>query len=190
MWAVAGVLLGLVGVTFFAGFHLGPHAHAVSSVLGGVAAVVLIALAFTGHADALLFTLLGADLAVTGGVSVVAAKGLRERELLAARPTDQVIGAVGITNETLDPDGTVRLRGEVWSATALNPPIPPNTPVHVMARSSLRLEVWMDTGDSPKVLFSMPGAGDLSTPTQPQGEIERTSHSPLRAEPNNERTSS
>jgi membrane protein implicated in regulation of membrane protease activity len=161
MWAIAGVLLGMLIVTTIAGFHFGPHAHAAATLVGAVTAVFLVTLAFTGHARPLLFVVLGADVAVTGGLAMIAAKGLSGREELMHRPTEHVVGAFATTLDTLDPDGTVRLRGEVWSATALNPPIPAGASVHVVRRAALRLEVWGDTGDDPAELFS------IEAPTKP-----------------------
>jgi membrane protein implicated in regulation of membrane protease activity len=166
MWATAGVLLGLLAVTAFAGFHFGPHTHAASTVFGVTAAVFLVILAFSGHAAPLLFTLLGADIAVTGGIAMIAAKGLSDREVLTRPPAETVVGAFATAIDTLDPNGTVRLGGEVWSATALNPPIPAGASVHVARRTSVRLEVWGDTGDDSAELFSIEpsalasGAGD------------------------------
>jgi membrane protein implicated in regulation of membrane protease activity len=154
MWAIAGVLLGLVAVSAFAGFHLGPHVHAASTLFGSLAAVFLVVLALTGHAEPLLFALLAGDVAVTGGVAVVAGKGLATRRSLPP-PTDVVAGAFGSAIDLLDPNGTVRLRGEVWSATALNPPIHPGTSIQVIRRDSVRLEVWGDTGHDPALLFSV-----------------------------------
>jgi membrane protein implicated in regulation of membrane protease activity len=155
MWAIAGLLLGLVAVTAFAGFHIGPHAHAASVVFGVTAAVYLLILAFTGHAAPLLFTLLGADVAVTGGATLAAVKGFSDRELLTREPTERIVGAFATTLDRLDPNGTVRLDGEIWSATALNPPISPGASVQVMSRSALRLEVWADTGHDPAELFKI-----------------------------------
>lgn len=189
MWAVAGVLLGLVGVTFLAGFHIGPHAHAVSSVLGALAAVSLVALALTGHAGPLLFTLLGADLAVTGGVAVVASKGFSERAILAKKPVDTVVDTLAVALDTLDPDGTVRVRGEVWSAIALNPPVPAGTTVHVMGRNSVRLEVWGDTGDTAEHLFSIGKHAEVAQPDLLSFE-NRTRDAVDVAGPNEERTPS
>jgi len=180
MWAIAGVLLGILIVTSIAGFHFGPHAHAAATVVGAVTAIFLITLAFTGHAQPLLFVLLGADVAVTGGLSMIAVKGFSNRDVLARLPSEHVVGAFATALDALDPDGTVRLNGEIWSATALNPPIEAGTSVHVVRRVSLRLEVWADTGDDPAVLFSIeaPAAGTATNPQPPadaEAGEERTS---------------
>ncbi|HWD24596.1 MAG TPA: NfeD family protein [Acidimicrobiales bacterium] len=170
MWAIAGVLLGLAAVAAVAGFHFGPHAHAASTVLGVTAATFLLVLAFTGHAEPLLFALLGADVAVTGGIATIAAKGFSDRDVLRREPTERVVGAIATAVDTLDPEGTVRLRGEIWSATALNPPITPGTIVHVVNRTSVRLDVWADTGHDPSELFTIdaPAVEDRSlTPASP-----------------------
>jgi membrane-bound ClpP family serine protease len=165
MWAVTGLLLGLAAVAAVAGFHFGPHAHAASTVFGVTAAAFLLVLAFTGHAEPLLFALLGADVAVTGGIAVIAVKGFSERDVLRSEPTERVVGAIATALDTLDPDGTVRLRGEIWSATALNPPITAGSTVQVVNRTSVRLEVWADTGHDPAHLFTIdaPALGDRSS---------------------------
>jgi membrane-bound ClpP family serine protease len=179
MWAIAGVLLGIAIVAGIAGFHFGPHAHAVATVAGAATAIVLVTLAFTGHAQPLLFVLLGADVAVTGGLSMIAVKGFSSRAELARPPTEHVAGAFATALDTLDPDGTVRLNGEIWSATALNPPIEAGSSVHVVRRVSLRLEVWADTGDDPAELFSIEapardGGRNLGLPADAEAGQERT----------------
>jgi membrane protein implicated in regulation of membrane protease activity len=191
MWAIAGVLLGLFAVTAFAGFHFGPHTHAASTLFGVAAAVFLVILALTGNAEPLLFALLGADVAVTGGIAVITAKGFSQRAVLMSAPVDTIVGAFATALDTLDPEGTVRVGGEVWSATALNPPIRAGTSVHVVGRSSLRLEVWADTGDDPAELFSIEAGSAESRPRTSSAEQENNNpDSPADAGAGDERTPS
>jgi membrane-bound ClpP family serine protease len=44
----------------------------------------------------------------------------------------------------LTPEGTVRVRGETWSAESMSGRVPMGAPVHVMEIDGLRLRVWSD----------------------------------------------
>ena len=120
MWAGVGVLLGLMVVAAVLGFHVGPHSHLAAVGLGGAAAVLLLVMAATGQAAPLLWILLGADVAISGGLGVIAWRGLKGGAALAGAGTTGVLGAEGVAVTDLHPEGIVRVRGENWSATCLN----------------------------------------------------------------------
>lgn len=145
MWIVAGALLGAALLAGLVGLHTGPHTHLVAALVGIAAAVWLAVMAFTGSPSAVLYVLLGADLSFSVGVGVGAWRGLRP----GARPElrhgpGRLEGQEGVAVSDLDPDGIVRVRGEEWSAHALNGTIPAGTPVQVIRAEGVRLEVWGD----------------------------------------------
>jgi membrane protein implicated in regulation of membrane protease activity len=142
MWAVAGVLLGIVLLVAVLGFHIGPHGHVAAGAVGAAAAVWLVVMALDGLATPLLWLLLGADLAVSGGVGVLGWNGLRaSHDAHAIQPT-RIEGESGVVESPLEPDGVVRVRGETWSATSLNGNLPAGGRVQVVAVKGVRLEVW------------------------------------------------
>lgn len=147
MWIVAGVLLGLVVVGVLAGLHAGPHAHAAAAIVGVVAAVWLVVMAFLGEAKPLLYVLLGADLTMTGLVGFGAWRALAGGSARAQGAGSQhsVEGAYGTALEPLDPEGVVRVRGEDWSAVSLNGPVAAGGRVQVISVRGVRLEVWGET---------------------------------------------
>ena len=143
MWVVVGVLLGVVLLSSLLGFHVGPHAHVFAAGLGAAVAVVLFLLAATGHSSATLWTLFGADLAVSAGVGTIGWKGLTTTRV---RPFGHgsagLVGMDGVAVTDLAPDGIVRIRGENWSSTSLNGTVRAGSPVQVVKAAGVRLSVW------------------------------------------------
>ena len=143
MWVVAGVLLGLVVLASLAGFHAGPHGHVAAGVIGVVAAGWLLAMWASGQGRPLLYLLFAADLVVSLGVATSAWRGIAA---LRARPPSgapgTLTGAEGVALSDLRPDGIVRVRGETWSATALNGQVTAGTPIQVIQADGVRLGVW------------------------------------------------
>jgi membrane-bound ClpP family serine protease len=163
MWAVAGVLLGLVVLASLVGLHSGPHAHAVAVVAGVASAVWLVVMVASGRSEPLLWLLLGLDLVVSAGVGVMAWSGLVGQGSIAHRVSGihrvgSLEGAEGVAVSDLTPHGIVRVRGEQWSVTSMNGSVPAGTPVQVLRAEGVRLEVW---GESPDGVFSdwVPGIG-------------------------------
>ena len=58
-----------------------------------------------------------------------------------------MIGQVGVTRTVLDPDGMVLVFGELWAATAEEPPIAPGQNVVVTAVNGLSVRVRRATVD-------------------------------------------
>lgn len=143
MWVVAGILLGLVVVGVLAGFHAGPHAHAVASGAGILAAVWLIVMILLGQSQPLLYVLLGADLTISSVVGFAAYKALREGAAAGEEHRRHPVeGQLGRVVEALDPAGIVRVAGEDWTAVSLNGPVPAGGRVQVVSVRGVRLEVW------------------------------------------------
>jgi membrane-bound ClpP family serine protease len=141
MWLAAGILLGVVVVASLAGFHVGPHAHAVAAAAGVLAAAWLIVMAATGRGTTLLWVLLGADVVVSAGVGVMAWSGFSKATTIAP-PARRLEGTEGIAVSDLTPEGIVRVRGEEWSAVSLNGRIAAGTRVQVISVAGVRLEIW------------------------------------------------
>lgn len=80
--------------------------------------------------------------------------GSKALQAMAMRPSQdlsRIIGAIGETRTPLDPEGSVYVKGENWSARS-TVPIPSNTRVRVLRREGL-------------VLFVEPEAQQLPNPT-------------------------
>ncbi len=84
-----------------------------------------------------------------GAVSVLLAlffgftvkKVLEARHLPVEIGQEALVGAIGVAETRLAPAGSVRVRGESWSASTSGEPIPKGAAVRVHAVNSLRLEV-------------------------------------------------
>ena len=149
MWVAVGVMLGLVVVASLLGFHFGPHGHVVGVVLGVVTAILLLVMAATGHARPLLWVLLGADVAISGGLAALAWNGLKfASRQLPGSPHTNLVGTDGVAVSDLDPSGIVRVRGENWSATSMNGPVRAGTGVQVIEVAGVRLNVWSEDANA------------------------------------------
>ncbi|MGH8989244.1 MAG: NfeD family protein [Acidimicrobiales bacterium] len=146
MWAVVGVLLGCMLIALLAGFHMGPHSHAAAAVLGLVVAVLLIIMAFSRLSAPVLWVIFGCDVALSGGVAVLAWKGLQSRHTPSMPAPNRLEGASGVAESALVPDGLVKIHGETWSATSLNGNLPAGAHVQVI-REGVRLGVWGEDVD-------------------------------------------
>ncbi len=142
MWAIAGVLLGIVLLASLIGFHTGPHSHAAAGAIGIVAAIWLLIMAFVGQSAPVLWVLFGADLAVSAGVGVAAWKGLQALHQAPTIQPTRIEGESGVAETALSPDGLVRVHGETWSATSMSGNLPAGAHVQVLRAGGVRLEVW------------------------------------------------
>jgi membrane-bound serine protease (ClpP class) len=84
----------------------------------------------------------GAGVAVVIGVTVIA---LRVRRVPPHVPS-RVIGQVGVALSDVDPQGTVRVFGEEWTATSAGP-IEAGAQVRVVGEQGLRLRVERFSGE-------------------------------------------
>jgi membrane protein implicated in regulation of membrane protease activity len=148
MWIVAGVLLGATLLAGLVGLHAGPHVHVAAAVAGLASAGWLIAMAMLGTTGSLLYVLLGADLAASAGIGVGAWRAIHPGHGRARFSPGRLEGVEGVAVSPLRPDGVVRVRGEEWSAHALNGPVEPGGRVQVIRADGVRLEVWAEQGES------------------------------------------
>jgi membrane-bound serine protease (ClpP class) len=143
--ALAVVLLlagiGFVGVELAApGFGAPGTAAAVCFVVGAMllidnrTSVVIPQPLFVGVG--------GAGIVLVAAVTVIA---LRVRRVPPHVPS-RVIGEVGIALSDVDPQGTVRVFGEEWTATSSGP-IQAGSPVLVVGEHGLKLRVEPFTGE-------------------------------------------
>ena len=73
----------------------------------------------------------------------------RMRGVKVVTGAENLVGAVGKTVEPLDPEGHIRVQGELWQARA-SEAVPAGTNVRVVAIDDLTLEV--ETAETPPVL--------------------------------------
>lgn len=157
MWIVAGVLLGLVVLAALAGFHTGPHTHVAAGLLGLVVAVWLVVMVAEGEAAPVLWALLGADVALSAGVGVMAWSALSHPAVPDVHHLASLEAAEGVAVTELAPEGIVRVRGEQWSAVSVNGAVPAGVPVQILRSSGVRLEVWAEWAGGAE----RPATGDL-----------------------------
>ena len=142
MWIITGVLLGLVGLGTFIGFHSGPHTHVLAGAIGLAAAGCLAYMVAT-RPGPVLWSLLGADLIIGTGIGVLGWKGMTHRpEDTGENRSSSLEGEHGIAVSQLAPEGIVRVRGELWSAVSINGTVPASTSVQVVRAGGVRVEVW------------------------------------------------
>src|SRR5579862_9870931 len=103
MWVVAGILLGLVVLVGLVGFHSGPHVHVGATVLGILAAVWLLVMVAEGRSTTVLWVLLGADLALSAGMGVLAFFGIRHAVAPPHSPVGRLEGAEGVALSAPNP---------------------------------------------------------------------------------------
>jgi membrane-bound ClpP family serine protease len=151
---VALVALVVVAVSVAVGVHTGPHGLIAAGTLGIAACVGLvvgvIALVPAGSRPTVAWVLLAGTALVSAGALVagaVALPGLRRRQ--PAIGTSRLWGSGGVAVTDLTPFGTVRIRGETWTAESLSGRLPAGTAIHVMEVEGLRLRVWSDEAVGP-----------------------------------------
>jgi membrane-bound ClpP family serine protease len=148
---VALVVLVVVALAIAVGVHTGPHGLVAAGTLGIAASigfvVGIIALAPTGTRTFVAWFLLAATGVISAGAVVagaVALPALRRRH--SSVGSGGLFGADGVAVTELAPEGTVRVRGETWTAESVSGRIPVGAAVHVMEVDGLRLRVWSDAG--------------------------------------------
>ena len=157
MWIITGVLLGLVGLATFIGFHSGPHTHVLAGAVGLAAAGCLAYMVAT-RPGPVLWSLLGADLIIGTGIGVLGWNGLTHRpEDMGDNRSSSLEGERDTSMSQFAPEGIVRVRGELWSAISVNGTVPASPPVQVVRAAGVRVEVWGEDAEmkSPVGLFEL-----------------------------------
>jgi membrane-bound ClpP family serine protease len=146
---VALAVLVVVALVIAAGVHTGPHGLVAAGALGIAASVGLvvgiIALAPTGTRTFIAWFLLGAAGVISVGAVMAGAVALPTlHRHHSAVDASRLFGADGVAVTELRPEGTVRVRGETWTAESMSGRLPAGAPVHVLEVDGLRLRVWSD----------------------------------------------
>jgi membrane-bound serine protease (ClpP class) len=74
----------------------------------------------------------------------IVSSALRMHTLAPISAIERLTGARGMTHTPLEPDGTVQVQGQIWSARLSSGRLDAGTPVRVLARKGLTLEVEAD----------------------------------------------
>lgn len=67
--------------------------------------------------------------------------GIRAQRAVPRSGQEGLIGAVGVARSRLDPEGTVHVQGEMWTATSVGGPIDEGQPVRVVGLDGLHVRV-------------------------------------------------
>ena len=149
MWLLAGVLVASFLLAALAGFHLGPHVHALAGLLGILAVAWLVVEALQGRSLGIVITLIVFVLLGSVGVGLLAWKGLSAPSVSAGSGRRVPIeGEYGHAVTALEPSGIVRVGGEDWSAVTLNGSVPPGGKVQVLNARGVHLEVWGEENEA------------------------------------------
>ena len=140
---IAGALMMLLAFILFLA-DLKANTHGILS-FGGVLALIL-GMAFLINTGPIG---LGVNPVVIFGAAAVTFaffvffvdRILRARRRHVLTGPDALIGAIGEAREELSPEGLVFVRGALWKAVAQGGPIPQGSPVQVVDRQGLQLEV-------------------------------------------------
>jgi membrane-bound serine protease (ClpP class) len=143
---IAGALMMLLAFILFLA-DLKANTHGILT-FGGVLSLVL-GMAFLVNTGPIG---LGVNPLVVAGAGVVTVaffvlflrKIWQARRRPAFAGSEILVGATGQAREELAPEGLVFVNGALWKAVASNGPIPVGSPVHVVGRNGLKLEVVAD----------------------------------------------
>jgi membrane-bound serine protease (ClpP class) len=143
---IAGALMMLLAFILFLA-DLKANTHGILT-FGGVLALVL-GMAYLVNTGPIG---LGVNPVVVTGAALVTLvffawfvrKIWQARRRPAFAGSEILVGATGHAREELAPEGLVFVNGALWKAIASNGPIPIGTPVQVVARQGLKLEVVAD----------------------------------------------
>ncbi|MGQ0570828.1 MAG: NfeD family protein [Armatimonadota bacterium] len=140
---VAGLLLIAFAVLLFIADIKVPG-HGVLTV-GGVIAFVFGAILLTERQAPFLQISLRLILVVAAGLAAfflfAVSAGVRAQRAPARSGSERLVGAVGIARSPLNPEGTVYVQGEMWSATAVDGPIADGQAVRVVGLDGLHVRV-------------------------------------------------
>ncbi len=110
--------------------------------IGGVAAFIIGSLILIDSEEMAipLALILGATAAGAALILIVVRLAVKAQRRPAASGSEQLIGALGTAVTALNPEGNVRVQGELWSARA-EIPVPAGSAIRVRERSGLTLVV-------------------------------------------------
>ena len=137
--------------------------------IGGIIAIALGGLILTGSSETgfqvsrwlVLGTVLSLGALILGFFGIL----FRSRNLASNYGRESLVGSPGITQDKLDPDGPVWVKGERWDATAEDPPLPDGTPILVTGTRGFHLFVKRDPASIPLLTAGGPTEGQEGTLT-------------------------
>jgi membrane-bound serine protease (ClpP class) len=140
---VAGVILiGFSLILFIADIKVPSHGVLTA---GGIASFVIGSLLLTERQAPFLrisLTLIVTMAALTAGFFAFAVgAGLRAQRRKVTTGREGLVGAVGVARSQLNPEGTVFVQGEIWTAESVDGVIPAGSRVRVTQVEGLRLRV-------------------------------------------------
>ena len=148
--SVGGILLMIIGGALLIVEAKTDIGFAGAAGAGGVACFVLGGIFFLPPSQWLIPTqAMWLFQGVAAGVALIFAslfgyaivKAAEARKLTSEFAPEHIIGAPGVAETLLDPEGRVRALGETWTAKALDPPIKPGEPIEVVRLEGIRLIV-------------------------------------------------
>jgi membrane-bound serine protease (ClpP class) len=138
---IAGLVLIVAGVVFLVA-ELHVPGHGLSATAGVIALVIGGLLLYDAGALVRVSRplLIGVVIAKAAFFLIVVRKVVAARRMPPPVPRT-LVGAEGVATTDLDPVGTVRVRGEEWTASASGPTITGGTRVRVVGEQGLKLTV-------------------------------------------------
>ena len=137
-------LIGTSFILFILDFKI-PGVQAMS--IAGVGVLIAGALVLFNGSGASPYGKVSVPLVVMTGLAIgafsifIAAKGLRAQKMRPATGPEALIGRQGVVRVPLNPNGTVWVAGEIWTAHADDGPLAEGEPVEIVAVEGLRLRV-------------------------------------------------
>jgi membrane-bound serine protease (ClpP class) len=141
---IAGVVLLLVGVIFFA-FEVHIHSFGVAAA-GGIASLVLGGLflfnSSVPNAQVSKWLVVGMAIALAAFFTLVVRAVVQGRKHLPSpAKLDDIVGKEAVVVRALDPTGVVRAHREQWTAHTGSGPVPEGARVRILSVKGLTLEV-------------------------------------------------
>ena len=144
-------LLLVVFAVLVVGLHGGPHTSIAAGVAGFTAAAVFLLFPSIAGSNSLNLVgelIVGSVLVLTIVTVLFGLRSLRSRSAIMQTSSAQNLWtSTGVALSDLNPEGSVRIAGETWSAEALDEPIQAGTQVFVVEVDQLHLRVQADPLD-------------------------------------------
>jgi membrane-bound serine protease (ClpP class) len=138
-----GLVLILLGLTLFV-LELKIASHGIFGVLGTICVIAGSLMMFPGSQGDLrppLLVVLPGSLTLAAFCFAATRLAIKARNAPLATGVEGLRGEVGVVEQTLDPEGTVFVHGELWKATATSGPVTPGTKVRVLRVRDLIVDV-------------------------------------------------
>jgi membrane-bound serine protease (ClpP class) len=139
-----GLLLVILGLAFFV-MEIKIASHGILGVGGTIAIIAGSVMLFPGAGRDLrppLLVVLPGSLTLAAFCFVATRIAIKARHAPLATGVEGLRGEIGVVQQTLAPEGTVFVHGELWKAMAASPgPVPPGARVRVVRVRNLIIDV-------------------------------------------------